>query len=316
LICCFFIPAVWQAQTVKPTLFPIILWDGCEKKPEVAVTQPNTMSTQSARMKLGKYFVAKSVFPAIAGILAALSCRAATNDFTRTLAQRDARPSETIRSHNSPQANTYPSVPLPPFQLAQGSCQTNWASIASNYSCPEWFRDAKLGFWAHWTPQCVSKDGDWYARNMYVQGSAQYEYNLKHFGHPSRFGFKDLCHLWNADKWDPDQLMDLYQKPGRNTLSRWPITMTTWTAGTRSISHGTASTSGRKKTLSVSGLPRRGNTGCGLASVITTHRAARGASSCRFITAATPTGRSRAFFTTAGWPHGRAVAFDYPESGR
>jgi len=49
----------------------------------------------------------------------------------------------------------YPSVPLPVFQVADGPCQTNWASIAKQYRCPEWFRDAKLGFWAHWTPQCV-----------------------------------------------------------------------------------------------------------------------------------------------------------------
>jgi alpha-L-fucosidase len=39
-----------------------------------------------------------------------------------------------------------------------------------NYSCPEWFRDAKFGLWAHWTAQCVPEQGDWYARQMYIQG--------------------------------------------------------------------------------------------------------------------------------------------------
>ncbi|HKI70233.1 MAG TPA: alpha-L-fucosidase, partial [Verrucomicrobiae bacterium] len=42
------------------------------------------------------------------------------------------------------------------------------------YRCPEWFRDAKFGIWAHWGPQSAPEDGDWYARNLYLQGSRQY----------------------------------------------------------------------------------------------------------------------------------------------
>ena len=38
------------------------------------------------------------------------------------------------------------------------------------YRAPEWFRDAKLGFWACWGPEAVPEMGDWYARNMYIQG--------------------------------------------------------------------------------------------------------------------------------------------------
>ena len=38
------------------------------------------------------------------------------------------------------------------------------------YRIPDWFRDAKFGIWAHWGPQSAIEDGDWYARNMYVQG--------------------------------------------------------------------------------------------------------------------------------------------------
>src|SRR5712672_271915 len=32
LICCFFIPALWQGYTVEPTLFLSKPWDGCENK--------------------------------------------------------------------------------------------------------------------------------------------------------------------------------------------------------------------------------------------------------------------------------------------
>jgi alpha-L-fucosidase len=34
------------------------------------------------------------------------------------------------------------------------------------YQYPEWFRDAKFGIWAHWGPQAVPRQGDWYARRM------------------------------------------------------------------------------------------------------------------------------------------------------
>jgi alpha-L-fucosidase len=51
----------------------------------------------------------------------------------------------------------------------------------------------KFGIWAHWSPQCVPEKGDWYARNMYLDGQPQREYHLAHYGPPSRFGYKDLC---------------------------------------------------------------------------------------------------------------------------
>ncbi len=88
-----------------------------------------------------------------------------------------------------------------------------WESLMQ-YEVPEWYRDAKFGIWAHWSPQCVPEAGDWYARNMYVQGSAQYNYHVEHYGHPSQFGFKDLCPQWTLLNWQPDELMQRYKKAG------------------------------------------------------------------------------------------------------
>jgi len=82
------------------------------------------------------------------------------------------------------------------------------------YECPEWFRDAKLGFWSHWGPQSVPMAGDWYARQMYVEGDPQYLHHLRHYGHPSKFGYKDIVRLWKAEKFDPDALMEKYYKAG------------------------------------------------------------------------------------------------------
>ena len=60
------------------------------------------------------------------------------------------------------------------------------------YRAPDWFRDAKLGFWACWGPEAVPEMGDWYARNMYIQGHVQYEDHLKRYGHPSQVGYKEI----------------------------------------------------------------------------------------------------------------------------
>lgn len=99
-----------------------------------------------------------------------------------------------------------PSIAAGPFQPTHDSLK--------RYRCPEWFRDAKLGIWAHWGPQAVPMAGDWYARQMYIQGHRQYEHHLQHYGHPSQQGYKDIIPLWRAGKWDPDRLMALYKRAG------------------------------------------------------------------------------------------------------
>ncbi len=90
----------------------------------------------------------------------------------------------------------------------------NWASLVDNYRTPDWFRDAKFGIWAHWSAQCVPEAGDWYARNMYIQGSSQYDHHVRTYGHPTRSGFMEIENLWKAENWEPEALMDLYVKAG------------------------------------------------------------------------------------------------------
>jgi alpha-L-fucosidase len=68
--------------------------------------------------------------------------------------------------------------------------------------------------WACWGPEAVPEMGDWYARNMYIQGHEQYEDHLKRYGHPSKVGYKDLVPLWKGENWDPERLMGLYKKAG------------------------------------------------------------------------------------------------------
>lgn len=114
-----------------------------------------------------------------------------------------------------------------PVQTAVSPSFTSDIESFKNYRYPEWFRDAKFGIWAHWGPQAVPRQGDWYARKMYEseiidrstnkpigKSGKEYLYHVEHYGHPSRFGYKDIIPLWKAEKWDPDQLMALYKKVG------------------------------------------------------------------------------------------------------
>lgn len=103
---------------------------------------------------------------------------------------------------------------LPRAHAAPAPFTPTWASLTDGYRAPDWFRDAKFGIWAHWSAQCVPEMGDWYARNMYRQGNWQYEHHLKTYGHPTKVGFMEMQNRWKVDAWEPEALMDLYEKAG------------------------------------------------------------------------------------------------------
>lgn len=99
------------------------------------------------------------------------------------------------------------------WAIAPGRFKADLESL-KQYECPRWFRDAKFGIWAQWGPQCQPEAGDWYAAHLYRQGQRQYEYHVAHYGHPSKFGFKDVIREWKADQWDPEGLVSLYKRAG------------------------------------------------------------------------------------------------------
>lgn len=109
------------------------------------------------------------------------------------------------------------------LSITPGSFKPDDVSL-KQFQCPEWFRDAKFGMWAHWGPQAVPRQGDWYAKRMYQHdapargGGTRQDpanvYHLEHYGHPSKFGYKDIIPLWKAERWNPEQLIALYKKAG------------------------------------------------------------------------------------------------------
>jgi len=109
--------------------------------------------------------------------------------------------------------NGAPMISPIPGLGGEGPYKPTWESF-EQYEVPDWYRDAKFGIWAHWSPQCVPEAGDWYARNMYMQGSAQYKFHREHYGPQSQFGYKDLCPQWTLQNWEPDALIERYKKAG------------------------------------------------------------------------------------------------------
>jgi len=46
------------------------------------------------------------------------------------------------------------------------------------------------------------------------QGHRQYRYHVEHYGHPSKFGYKDIIRLWKGENFDPDKLVQLFKRAG------------------------------------------------------------------------------------------------------
>lgn len=104
----------------------------------------------------------------------------------------------------------------------EGEKAASWYEMADQWKAPEWFQDAKFGIWLHWGPQSVpTHGGGWYARHMYqpktgreVWGKDAFKHHLKTYGHPSEFGYKDLCRSWKAQYFDADQMVQQFQNWG------------------------------------------------------------------------------------------------------
>jgi alpha-L-fucosidase len=122
-----------------------------------------------------------------------------------------AAPAAALTSRATRSLLAQATAPAP--RIAPGPFKPTWDSLNA-YKTPDWFRDAKFGIWNHWSAQCVPGQGDWYARQMYIQGHKQYNHHLATYGHPSKVGFMELTNLWKAENWKPEELMDLYVAAG------------------------------------------------------------------------------------------------------
>ncbi|MFZ8764535.1 alpha-L-fucosidase [Enterococcus diestrammenae] len=98
--------------------------------------------------------------------------------------------------------------------IAAGPYQANWASLNS-YQVPLWFRQGKFGIFIHWGLYSVPAfRNEWYSRNMYIQGSPEFEHHRKTYGPQSEFGYKDFIPLFTAEKFDPKEWVELFAAAG------------------------------------------------------------------------------------------------------
>ena len=102
------------------------------------------------------------------------------------------------------------------------------------------FRDAKFGIYLHWGAYSVAEQGEWYARNLYIEGRKEYKHHLETYGHPSEFGYADFIPMWKAENFDPDALLALFKRSGakyftpcavhHDNFDLWDSKYTEWNA--------------------------------------------------------------------------------------
>ncbi|OZG65178.1 alpha-L-fucosidase [Bifidobacterium hapali] len=98
--------------------------------------------------------------------------------------------------------------------IARGRFKPDWASL-QQHRTPQWFEDAKFGIFIHWGVYSVPSFGsEWYSRNMYIQGSKEFEHHVKTYGPQKEFGYKDFIPMFKAEKFDPNAWADLFEEAG------------------------------------------------------------------------------------------------------
>ena len=98
--------------------------------------------------------------------------------------------------------------------ISKGPFKSTWESL-SGYEVPKWYRNAKFGIFIHWGIYSVPAFGsEWYSRNMYIQGSPEYEHHIKTYGKHREFGYKDFIPMFKAEKFNADEWAELFRKAG------------------------------------------------------------------------------------------------------
>lgn len=98
--------------------------------------------------------------------------------------------------------------------IKNGKYKDNWASL-TQFRMPDWFEKAKFGIFIHWGIFSVPAfNNEWYSRNMYVEGSPEFEHHIKTYGPQKNFGYKDFIPMFRAEKFDPEEWAELFKESG------------------------------------------------------------------------------------------------------
>lgn len=98
--------------------------------------------------------------------------------------------------------------------IKQGPFEDTWESLCQ-YRIPKWYEDAKFGIFIHWGVYSVPAFGsEWYPRQMYIEGTEEFEHHRQKYGDHKTFGYKDFIPMFKAEKFDAAEWMELFQAAG------------------------------------------------------------------------------------------------------
>ncbi len=104
-----------------------------------------------------------------------------------------------------------PALPAGPFA-------PTWDSIRTNYSTPDWLRDAKFGLFMHWGLYAVpAHASEWYGKHMYGNPGIT-QWHTEKFGAPDKFGYKDFIPMFTCSNWNPDAWAELFKQSGAKVV--------------------------------------------------------------------------------------------------
>ena len=102
--------------------------------------------------------------------------------------------------------------------IKSGPFRPDWESL-SKMEVPAWFRKEKLGIFIHWGLYSVPAfNNEWYSRNMYIQGTPEFEHHVKTYGPQKDFGYKDFIPLFTAEHFDAGDWVKLFHEAGAGYL--------------------------------------------------------------------------------------------------
>jgi len=98
--------------------------------------------------------------------------------------------------------------------IKNGKFKDTWDSLGQ-YKVPDWYVDSKFGIFIHWGIYSVPAFGnEWYSRNMYIQGTREFEHHRKNYGEHKEFGYKDFIPLFKAENFDAKEWANLFKEAG------------------------------------------------------------------------------------------------------
>ncbi len=109
----------------------------------------------------------------------------------------------------------YPDISTTASPKGTNVFQPDSASIAKNYTIPDWFTDSKLGIFIHYGVYTVPSYGsEWYSRWMYMENSKIHKHHVKTYGPVTEFGYKDFIPMFQAPKFDATEWAELFKESG------------------------------------------------------------------------------------------------------